>query len=97
MEHPLLGPWEPSITLAIPYDEVIFAVGLFLRDTIVRNNDPGMDWSGKGGPMLEIEAKLGHVMEKRTNTRAYLGTKNEAVLENTDAFFFKSSMTEVST
>ncbi|KAI5808615.1 mRNA capping enzyme beta chain [Peziza echinospora] len=91
-EHPL-APWEPSITNSIPYDEITHKVTEFIFNNVVKFDDPTVDWTNSGGPVIEIEAKLGHIIARNTNERLRIGIRSEAILDYFD-YSFRSSMTE---
>lgn len=49
-------------------------------------------------PLIEIEAKIGHLIDKNTNARLRLPVMTETVMDDRDNGWrvnFKSSMTEV--
>ena len=94
-EHPTLGSWEPSIDNTIPYDEITRRVADFLFDYVVKYEDPNLNWNGAGGPILEIEAKLGQIVSKLTGSRLYLPVQTETVLVDDMDHAFRSTMTEV--
>lgn len=96
-----LGPWEPSILNIIPYEEVTRAVSDFLFTQVVLRDDVGVV-SNKGvhsqDAVLEIEAKIGQIIDKNTNDRLRIPVMSECVLCRNDPNIrtaFKSSMTEV--
>ncbi|KAI9834642.1 MAG: mRNA-capping enzyme subunit beta [Phylliscum demangeonii] len=95
-----LGPWEPSITNIIPYEEVTRAVMDFLFMEVVERRDVGAGPTGASashGAHLEIEAKLGHLIDKNTNERVRLPISTECVFNQKDGSWrtaFRSSMTE---
>ena len=97
-----LGPWEYSVTDTIPADEVTRIVADFLYSHVVTNDDAGVAPAGGGrglGAVLEIEAKIGRLMDRNTNDRLRLPVMNECVISHTDPNMrvsFESSMTEVS-
>jgi len=97
-----LGPWEHSVTDTIPADEVIRIVADFLFPNVVLNSEVGVAPAGGGrglGAVLEIEAKIGRLIDRNTNDRLQLPVMNECVISHTDPnmrIAFESSMTEVS-
>lgn len=97
-----LGPWEPSFLNLITYDEVTRRISDFLFQEVVLRDDVGTGPAGGApGPdaVLEIEAKIGHLIDKNTNDRLRLPVMSECVLDkrNPDLRIqFQSSMTEVS-
>lgn len=94
-EHPTLGSWEPSITNEIPYEELTRKVTSFLFRHVIKNDDPTLNWNGAGGPILEIEAKLGQIVSKMTGSRLRLPVQTETVLMDNTDHAFRSTMTEV--
>ena len=97
-----LGPWEHTFTNIIPADEVTKLVADFLFPNVVLNNEVGVAPAGGGrglGAVLEIEAKIGRLIDKNTNDRLQMPVMNECVISHTDPNLrvaFESSMTEVS-
>jgi len=97
-----LGPWEPSILNLIPSEEVTRIVSDFLFTQVVLREDVGAGPAGGGpgqGAVLEIEAKIGQLIDKNTNDRLRLPVMSECVVSKDDPSLrvtFKSSMTEVS-
>ena len=96
-----LGPWEPSFLNIITYDEVTRRISDFLFQEVVQRDDVGAGPAGgTPGPdaVLEIEAKIGHLIDKNTNDRLRLPVMTECVLDKRDPNLriqFQSSMTEV--
>lgn len=87
-----LSLWEPSIVNVVPYEEMTRMVSDFLFKQVVLRDDV------TGGAVLEIEAKLGQLIDKTTNDRLRLPVMSECVLSPHDTKLrtaFKSSMTEV--
>ncbi|KAL8730878.1 MAG: hypothetical protein Q9166_003805 [cf. Caloplaca sp. 2 TL-2023] len=88
-----LGPWEPSITNVIHSEEIIRGIMDYLIGIVapmILKNDPVLD-------MLEIEAKIGQVMDRDTQGRVRIPVETECVLSRNDPSLktqFKSSMTE---
>lgn len=77
----------------IPSEEIIRTISDFLFDEVVRREDVG------AGAVLEIEAKLGQLIDKNTNERLRLPVTSECILSPRVTglkITFKSSMTEVS-
>ncbi|KAI9843971.1 MAG: mRNA-capping enzyme subunit beta [Sclerophora amabilis] len=95
-----LGRWEPSITNLTPYEEITRVVADFLFMQVVERGDVGAATAGSipgQGGQLEIEAKLGQLIDKNTNDRLRLPIMTESILNNDDPSMrtmFKSSMTE---
>ena len=96
-----LGPWEPSFLNIIPAEELVRIVSDWLFQNVVQRADVGVGPAGGGtggGAVLEIEAKIGQLIDKNTNDRLRLPVLNECVVSHTDPnirIAFKSSMTEV--
>lgn len=89
----LLGPWEPSISDSTPVNDLTRAVADFLYIQVVNRPDWGELESR--GVQVEIEAKLGQLIDKETNQRYYLPVTTECVLAPSNRISFRSSMTEV--
>ena len=95
-----LGPWEPSFLNVIPADELVRIISDWLFQNVVLRDDVGVGPAGGGtggGAVLEIEAKIGQLIDKNTNDRIRLPVLNECVVSHTDPSIriaFKSSMTE---
>ncbi|KAJ5579851.1 uncharacterized protein N7459_005836 [Penicillium hispanicum] len=96
----LLGPWEPSITGFIPYEEITKMLCDFLFQHVVMRNDVAAGPAGSAavghGAIIEVEAKLGHVMDKDRNERLHLPILTESVVNRDNSHFrtaFESSMT----
>ncbi len=96
-----LGPWEPTFVNVIPAEELVKIVSDWLFQNVVQRNDVGVGPAGggaDGGAVLEIEAKIGQLIDKNTNDRLRLPVMNECVVSHSDPnirIAFKSSMTEV--
>ncbi|PBP18173.1 mRNA capping enzyme, partial [Diplocarpon rosae] len=92
--HPsaLLGPWEPSITGVKPVEQVTKLVADFLYVNVISRGDLGE--LASRGVEIEIEAKLGHIVDKETSQRYRLPVSSECVLMTTNRVRFESSMTE---
>lgn len=96
-----LGPWEPSITNVIPYEEITRIIMDFLFIEVVERKDVGANAAGADlvqGAHLEVEAKLGQLIDKNTNDRVRLPITTECVFNKEDPSWrttFRSSMTEV--
>lgn len=89
----ILGPWEPSISDTTPVNDLTKAIADFLYLEVVNRNDWGELESR--GVAVEIEAKLGQLIDKETNQRYYLPVLSECVLAPSNRISFRSSMTEV--
>lgn len=96
-----LGPWEPTFLNIIPAEELVRIISDWLFANVVQRNDVGVGPAGGGaggGAVLEIEAKIGQLLDKNTNDRLRLPVLNECVVSHADPnirIAFKSSMTEV--
>lgn len=97
-----LGPWEPSITGLIPHEEVTKIICDFLFQQVVMRKDIGAGPAGGAaegqGAILEIEAKLGRIMDKHRGERIRLPVLSECVLSKDDPGIrtaFESSMSLV--
>ena len=90
---------EPSILNTIPYEEVTRLVSDFLFTEVVLRDDVGAGpTGGNQGAVLEIEAKLGQLIDKNTNDRLRLPVMSECIISKGDPNLrhsFKSSMTQV--
>lgn len=93
--HPsfILGPWEWSILKKRPQDQMTKVVADWLYHNVVSRTDYG-ELSSRGVE-VEIEAKLGQLIDRETNDRYALPVQSECILEQTGALAFRSSMTEV--
>lgn len=93
--HPsaVLGPWEQSITGVKPVEQVTKVVADFLYLNVVGRED--FNELASRGVEIEIEAKLGHIIDRETNERYRLPVSSECVLMENGRVGFKSSMTEV--
>lgn len=98
----LLGAWEPTILNEIPSEEVTRIVSDFLYTEVVMRDGVGVAPAGGGkieGAVLEIEAKVGQIIDKNTDERLRLPVMTECVLDKSEPSvrtIFRSSMTEVS-
>lgn len=96
-----LGAWEPSFLNIIPAEELVRIISDWLFQNVVQRDDVGVGPAGGGtggGAVLEIEAKIGQLIDKNTNDRLRLPVLNECVVSHSDPnirIAFKSSMTEV--
>lgn len=97
-----LGPWEPSILNLIPTEEVVKVVSDFLFGQVVLREGIGVGPAGgktNEGAVLEIEAKIGRLIDRNTNDRLRLPVLTECVVSQCDPDIrinFESQMTEVS-
>jgi hypothetical protein len=103
LTYGLLGPWEPSICGKIPYEEVTKTVCDFLFKEVVCRRDLAAGAAGAAatgsGAMLEIEAKLGRIMDKDRQGRLRLPVMSECILQTENSGYrtaFESSMSLVS-
>ncbi|KAH0538269.1 hypothetical protein FGG08_005140 [Glutinoglossum americanum] len=100
LEYGTLGPWEPTITNVIPYEDITRLIGHFLFTQVVQREDVGAGPAGGipgHGAQLEIEAKIGQLIDKNTGKRLRLPVMNECIISKDDPSLwinFKSSMTE---
>jgi polynucleotide 5'-triphosphatase len=88
-----LGPWEESITGKKPFEQMTKLVADFLYMNVVSRDDIG-ELSSRGIE-VEIEAKLGQLIDKDTNERYRLPVMSECLLAENQRVSFRSSMTEV--
>ncbi|KAA8648988.1 putative mRNA capping nucleoside-triphosphatase [Aspergillus tanneri] len=95
-----LGPWEPSITGYIPYEEVTKLVCDFLFQHVVLRNDAiaaAASSSAAGqGAIIEIEAKLGQLVDMDRGERLHLPILTESVVNRENSRLrtaFESTMT----
>lgn len=98
-----LGPWEPSITGYIPYEEITKTVCDFLFRHVVLRNDAVAAPAGSAavaqGAIIEVEAKLGQLIDMDRRERLQLPLLSESVLHKEGSRFrtsFESTMTVVS-
>ncbi|KAL2827432.1 CYTH-like domain-containing protein [Aspergillus cavernicola] len=96
-----LGPWEPSITGFIPHEEITKIVCDFLFQHVVLRNDAMAGPAGATavgqGAIIEIEAKLGQLIDQDRGERLQLPILSESVIsrENTRLRTnFESNMTQ---
>jgi polynucleotide 5'-triphosphatase len=94
-DHPslLLGPWEYSITGNKVQQQMTKLVADFLYLNVVSRGDLGE--LASRGVDIEIEAKLGQLVDKETNERYRLPVQSECILMDSSRVGFRSSMTEV--
>lgn len=93
--HPFLGPWEPCIKGSMAQsDRFTLQVGKYLFEEILRRSDVGVGNAHNGA--LEIEAKLGTLVDRNTDQRVHLPVQNPAVLDRnmSSRLRFESHMTE---
>lgn len=97
-----LGPWEPSIRGIVPYEEITNTVCDFLFQHVVLRNDAvaapaGTSAAGQGA-IIEVEAKMGQLVDMDRNERLHLPIQTESVLDKTNSRLrtaFESTMTVV--
>ncbi|KAI2084469.1 hypothetical protein LOZ36_004802 [Ophidiomyces ophidiicola] len=94
-----LGPWEPSVTGVIPHEEVTKLICDFLFQQVVMRKDIGGAPAGGAatgsGAILEVEAKLGQLVDKNRGERLRLPVLTECVISRDDPHMrlaFESSM-----
>lgn len=97
----LLGPWEPSITNVVPAEELTREISNYLFAEVVQRNGCGFAPAGgmqSSGAIVEIEAKIGNIIDRNTNDRIRIPVMTECMLDRNDPSLrtaFRSSMTEV--
>lgn len=89
----LLGPWEKSITGQKPFEQMTKVVADWLYLNVVSRDDVGE--LASRGVEIEIEAKLGQLIDKDGGQRFHLPVISECVLADNPRVGFRSSMTEV--
>ncbi|RKF81883.1 mRNA-capping enzyme subunit beta [Golovinomyces cichoracearum] len=92
--HPcaILGNWEESITGKKPIEHMTKVLADFLYLHVVSRSDLGELFTK--GVQIEIEAKLGEIIDRDTNQRYFLPVRSECILAEDLRTGFKSSMTE---
>lgn len=97
-----LGPWEPSITGFIPHEEITKILCDFLFQNVVMRNDVAAGPAGSAaaghGAIIEVEAKLGHIIDQDRGERLQLPVLTECVVNRDHPRFrttFESSMSIV--
>ncbi|KAJ5675537.1 hypothetical protein N7462_008434 [Penicillium macrosclerotiorum] len=95
-----LGPWEPSISGFIPHEEITKMLCDFLFKHVVLSKDVAVGPAGSAavgqGAIIEIEAKLGHVIDMDRRERLRLPILTESVIDRDNSGFrtsFESRMT----
>ena len=97
-----LGPWEPSITGFIPYEEITKQLCDFLFQHVVLRTDVAAAAAGSAaagqGAIIEVEAKLGHLVDMDRRERLVLPVLTESVINRESRLrtSFESKMTVVS-
>ncbi|KAL9008568.1 MAG: hypothetical protein Q9173_006319 [Seirophora scorigena] len=96
----MLGDWEPTITNVIPAEELTREIMNYLFQSVVQMNGVAFGPAGGSAPgrgaVVEIEAKIGQIIDKTTNDRLRLPVMTECMLSRTDPNLrtaFRSSMT----
>ncbi|OAX79636.1 hypothetical protein ACJ72_06042 [Emergomyces africanus] len=94
-----LGPWEPSITGVIPHEEITKLICDFLFQQVVMRRDIGAGPAGGSavgqGAVLEVEAKLGLLVDRNRGERVRIPALTECILAKDDPSIrvgFESSM-----
>ena len=96
-----LGPWEPTILDIHPTEDITKVISDWLFAEVVQRQGIGVGPAGGSankGAVLEIEAKIGHLIDQNTNDRLRLPVISECVISQSDPnmrISFESSMTEV--
>lgn len=97
-----LGPWEPSITGFIPHEEITKILCDFLFQHVVMRNDVAAGPAGSAaaghGAIIEVEAKLGHIIDQDRGDRLQLPVLTESIVNRDNHRFrtnFESSMSIV--
>ncbi|BDD63989.1 hypothetical protein MAP00_008840 [Monascus purpureus] len=92
--------WEPSITGFIPYEEITKLICDFLFQHVVLRKDAAASSAGIAaadhGPIVEVEAKLGRLIDMDRGDRLRLPVLTETVVNREDPRLrtsFESSMT----
>ncbi|KAH8816567.1 putative mRNA capping nucleoside-triphosphatase [Xylogone sp. PMI_703] len=88
----LLGQWEPSILGTRPTDAMTKLLADWIYLKVVSRADIG-ELSSRGVE-VEIEAKLGQLIDSDTNQRYHVPVQSECILAETGRVRFVSSMTE---
>jgi len=91
---------EDSILAVVPMDEVHKTLCDFLFKEVVANDAFGTLPTGQAAEsndlgVLEIEAKLGTILDRHTNERLSTGALTETVVSSGSDIAFESMMTEV--
>ncbi|KAF1350121.1 CYTH-like domain-containing protein [Delphinella strobiligena] len=94
--HPRLGPWEVNIKNVQPMSDLLREIGDFLYVHATRN-DIGAGDARSG--TLEIEAKLGTLIDRNTNSRIATMSRTNQVIDHaitqSGGIRFESFMTEL--
>ena len=87
--------WEPSINNILPSEEISRTIADFLFQEVVQRKEIPMGPTATG--KLEVEAKIGQIVNRDTNDRLRLPILTESILARNDPSVrsvFRSSMTE---
>ncbi|KAF3387737.1 mRNA-capping enzyme subunit beta [Penicillium rolfsii] len=93
-----LGPWEPSITGFIPFEETTKQLCDFLFQHVVVRTDVAVGVAGSAaagqGAIIEVEAKLGRLVDQDRRERLVLPVLTETVINRESRLrtSFESSM-----
>lgn len=87
----LLGPWDKCITGTLPFAQRPKKVADFLFSTVVSRDDLGE--LASRGVDIEVEAKLGQLIDKDTNERIQYPVETACVIKESPRIGFRSSMT----
>ena len=94
-----LGPWEPCFTNIIPYESLTRQISNILFEMVVADDSVTGSAIGEQASdlgQLEIEARVGSVLDKNTNARLSIPVMTETLLAKNYDVGFESRMTEVS-
>ena len=101
-DHGPLGPWESTILgSVIPYEDLTRTISNWLFQQVVTREDVGTGPAGGGpgqGAILEIEAKIGQIIDLNRSERLRLPVLTECLISQNDPNIrtkFESSVTEV--
>lgn len=96
ISHVLGGPWEMSIADMVPTDEMLQAVADFMFRGMLLHPELGAGDPRLGS--LEIEAKLGQIVQPKTGDRIHLPVQSMTVLDQrfSHDVSFRSEMSPVS-
>lgn len=92
-----LDPWEPTFTNVIPHEDLTRCIADFLFLHVVSNETIGTGGAGdipQSNGQLEIEAKIGKLIDKRTHDRLRLPVSTEVLIDDGTDVAFESTMTE---
>jgi len=90
--------WEPVMSGTIPHDEIIRQIANFLFIHVVNRDDFATSQAGalsSANGVLEIEAKIGTLIDRSTGTRLHFPVMTEVVLAPEYDVAFESTMSEV--